>query len=108
MRTFYCTSKFGLDGFSKALSAETDVHVCNCYPAYVATNISKFALVGEGVPMGKIDSNIGGIKVDDACRDLVKAMYVKRDWITLEPFYYYTIMSRIQGLLGEQHNRSMM
>jgi NAD(P)-dependent dehydrogenase (short-subunit alcohol dehydrogenase family) len=66
MRTFYCTSKFAIDGFSKALAAEVgnDVHVCICYPAYVQTNIAKSALIGKGVPMGKTDSNIGnGIKV---------------------------------------------
>jgi hypothetical protein len=38
----------------------------------------------------------------------VKAMHVKRSWITLEPNIYYTIMSRIQFLLGEAHNRTMM
>ena len=59
--------------------------------------------------MGKTDSNIGnGLPCDIAVRDLVKAMYSKRDWITLEPNYYYTIMSRVQLILGESHNRTMM
>ena len=110
LRTFYCTSKFAIDGFSKALAAELkDTHMCICYPAYVQTNIAKSALIGGGVAMGKTDSNIGnGLPCDVAVRDLIKAMYTKRDWITLEPNYYYTIMSRLQLILGESHNRQMM
>jgi NAD(P)-dependent dehydrogenase (short-subunit alcohol dehydrogenase family) len=97
MRTFYCTSKFGLDGFSKSLaSEEPGLSMCICYPAYVQTNIAKSALVGKGVPMGKTDWSIGnGIKVRPACLDLVKAIYTKRFWITLEPNIYYSVMARV-------------
>lgn len=48
-RTFYSASKFGLDGFSKALCAEVcdkNVTVTNIYPAYVKTELSKNAMLG--------------------------------------------------------------
>ena len=49
VRSLYSASKFALDGFGKALQAEVqdhNIHVLQCYPAYIKTNISKNALVG--------------------------------------------------------------
>lgn len=49
-RTFYCASKFGLDGFSKALQAEyahKGLRVTNVYAAYIKTNLSKNAALGN-------------------------------------------------------------
>ena len=49
MRTMYSSSKFALSGFAKALRSEVKpIHVCNIYPAYVQTNISKNAMLGSG------------------------------------------------------------
>ena len=48
-RTFYSASKFGLDGFSKALCAEIcdkNISITNIYPAYVKTELSKNAMLG--------------------------------------------------------------
>ena len=48
-RSFYSATKFALDGFGKAISAELadrNISVLQCYPAYVKTNISKNAMVG--------------------------------------------------------------
>lgn len=100
VRSLYSASKFALDGFGKALQAEVSDHnisVLQCYPAYVRTNISKNALVGEGVAFGKTDSNIAnGQTVEEACQDLIKAIYLKRFWITLgSP--YFVLAPRLLG-----------
>lgn len=40
--------------------------------------------------MGTVDENIGkGIPVDEAVRDILKAIYLKRFWVTIGSFYYY-------------------
>ena len=66
----YSASKFGLSGFGKAIRAEVseyNVHVCNIYPEYVQTNISKNALLGNGEKFGKSDPNAKiGYPVDKA------------------------------------------
>ena len=70
-RTFYSASKFGLDGFSKALCAEVsdkNITVTNIYPAYVRTELSKNAMLGTGELLGAIDKNIeSGMDVNEAC-----------------------------------------
>jgi len=56
VRTMYSASKFGLSGFGKALRAEVKphgIHVCNIYPNYIQTNISKNAMLGTGEKFGK-------------------------------------------------------
>ena len=110
MRTFYSASKFSLDGFGKALQGEVAHHgisVLQCYPAYVRTNISRNALIGEGKKLGKTDSNIeNGIPVDLACEDLIKAIYTRRSWITLgSP--YYCIMPKLPFFLGEKRTKKL-
>lgn len=109
LRSYYCMSKFAIDGFGKALEAELvedNIHVCQCYPAYVRTNCAKFALVGSGVPIGKQEGKIlNQISAEDAAIDLIKAMYVKRSWITLEGGYYWTVYLRLQLLIGEMYNK---
>jgi short-subunit dehydrogenase len=111
MRTFYSGSKFALDGFGKALTGELSHHnisVLQCYPAYVQTNISRNALFGKAEKFGKTDSNIeNGIPVDLACEDLIKAIYVKRSWITLGSAYY-SILPKIQVFLGENLAKKVM
>ena len=67
----YSASKFGLDGFGKALQSEVqdkNIYVTQIYPAYVMTNISKNAMLGTGEKLGKVDDNIKkGIPVETAC-----------------------------------------
>jgi short-subunit dehydrogenase len=88
----YSGSKFALDGFGKALKGElsqTKISVLQCYPAFIKTNVSKNALVGDGVAFGKTDKNIeNGILPEKAVNVLIKAMYLKRKWITLGSMYY--------------------
>ena len=48
------------------------------------------AMVGNCQTLGKMDSNIkGGVPVNEAVSDLVKAMYLKRFWIHLGGFKYW-------------------
>ena len=81
-RSYYSASKFALDGFGKALQGELHhrgISILQCYPAYVKTDISRNAMVNDGVTYGKTDSNIeNGMRVDDAVSILIKAMYLKR------------------------------
>ena len=91
VRSYYSASKFALDGFGRAIQGELGgkgISVCQCYPHYVQTNVSLNALVGKGVPLGKLDDNIAnGIPADEAVNDLVKAIYLKRYWVTLGPWH---------------------
>lgn len=95
IRSLYSASKFAIDGFGKALEGElsqTQVRVLQCYPAYVRTNISQNAMVGDGVAFGKTDENIqNGIPADEAVATLLKAMHLKRKWITLGSLYYVIV-----------------
>ena len=46
-------------------------------------------MTADGKTLGKTDSNISsGLSVEEACEDLIKAIYLKRYWITLGSFYY--------------------
>lgn len=95
VRSYYSASKFALDGFGKAIQGELydqNIRVLQCYPAYVQTNISQNALVGEGKQFGKTDENIKkGLTCEYAVKILVKAMYLKRHQIVLGSFYYYIV-----------------
>jgi len=92
MRTFYSSSKFAFDGFSKSFQAEMrdkNVYVTNIYPAYVQTNISKNAMTGDMSKMGKTDQNISsGIPVESAVEDILKSTYQKRYWVTIGSLKY--------------------
>uniref|UniRef100_A0A7S3CJH3 Uncharacterized protein n=1 Tax=Strombidium rassoulzadegani TaxID=1082188 RepID=A0A7S3CJH3_9SPIT len=111
VRSFYSASKFALDGFGKALSSELskeDVNVLQCYPAYVQTNVSKNALVGEGKALGKTDANIGqGIPVEEACDDIVRAIYLRRRWVVIGG-PYFQVVSKVANLVPEGLQRRMM
>jgi dehydrogenase/reductase SDR family member 7B len=92
-RSYYSASKFALDGFGKAIQGELGhrgIRVLQCYPAYVRTNISKNALVGDNKQYGKTDSNIeNGISVESAVETLLIAMFLNRSQITLgSPFFW--------------------
>jgi dehydrogenase/reductase SDR family member 7B len=83
MRTVYSASKFALDGFGKALAAElsdTGISVLQIYPAYIRTNVSKNALMGDATShLGVTDLNVeNGIPVDEAVEDMVKGIYLRR------------------------------
>jgi len=55
----------------------------------VQTNISKNAILGNGELLGKTDGNIEkGIPVEEAVEDIMKAIYLKRYWVTIGSIYY--------------------
>jgi len=89
---YYSASKFGLDGFGKALQAETAQHnisVTQCYPAYIQTALAKNALQADGSKFGKTDQNIAeGIPVEEACEDMIRAIHLKRFWIIIGSLFY--------------------
>ena len=91
-RTMYSASKFGLSGFGKALRAEVKphgIHICQIYPGYVQTNISKNAMVGDGSTFGKMDSNIKtGMPVDKAVKQIMVAATLKRTEFILGKLMY--------------------
>ena len=64
-------------------------------------------MIGEGKKLGKTDSNIeNGIPVDLACEDLIKAIYIRRSWITLGSLYYI-VMPKLPFLLGEKRTKKL-
>ena len=96
MRTMYSSSKFAFSGFAKALRSEVkpdNIHVLNVYPAYVQTNISKNAMIGNGETFGKTDDNIGkGMTCAAACDQIIKAMALKRtEFIVADKLFYHVI-----------------
>jgi len=45
--------------------------------------------MGNGELLGKTDDNIGkGIPCEEACDDIVKAIYLKRYWVIIGSLYY--------------------
>ena len=46
-------------------------------------------MLGSGDLLGTVDTNIeSGMSVENACEQIVKAIYVKRYWITIGSLYY--------------------
>ena len=92
VRTMYSASKFGLSGFGKAIRAEVsdfNIHVCNVYPDYVQTNISKNALLGNGEKFNKVDDNAKkGYPVDKAVDEIFRAMTLKKNEFILAPLFF--------------------
>jgi len=95
VRTMYSASKFGLSGFGKAIRAEVaeyNVHVCNVYPEYVQTNISKNALLGNGEKFGKSDPNAKiGYPVEKAVDEIFRAMTLKKTEFILGGLFYQLV-----------------
>jgi hypothetical protein len=61
-------------------------------------------MVGKGVAFGKTDSNIAnGLTVEAAVDTLVKAIYLKRFWITLGSLYL-VLAPKILGLSESIYN----
>ena len=49
-------------------------------------------MLGDGNQFGKSDDNIKkGLTVESACKDMIKAIYAKRFWITLGAFKYFAV-----------------
>ena len=79
------------------------------------TNISKNAMLGNGEKLGKVDENIKkGIPVDEACKDILKAVYLKRYWVTLGSLYYQicpkiaALSENVTGAMGRYYYKKQM
>ncbi|UTW56478.1 SDR family oxidoreductase [Kordiimonas sp. SCSIO 12610] len=69
-RTGYCAAKHAVMGFYDALRAEmanSGIRVTTITPGFIRTNISKYALKGDGSEFGKTDQNIAGGMDVTAC-----------------------------------------
>ena len=91
-RSVYCASKFGLSGFLKSLRAEVkqhDIKVCNFYPEYVQTNISKNAVLANGQPFGKVDEKIAnGMTVEYAGEYIMKGIMLEEEEMVVGRLIY--------------------
>ncbi len=78
LRTGYSSTKFALTGFYEALRAENvkeNLKVTLVYPGFVRTNISHYALKGDGTPQKKMDKVIeNGIDPDVCARKILDAI----------------------------------
>lgn len=87
-RTMYVAAKFGITGFAKAIRpelADHGIHVLNIYPGYIATNISKNALTGDGSKFGKVDeNNKTGMPVEKCSAQIMKAMARRRTEVIVD------------------------
>ncbi len=69
LRTGYCASKHAVQGFYESLAAEAAPHgvfVTVLVPGWIRTDISKYALEGDGSPHGVVDPGQAGAKGPDA------------------------------------------
>lgn len=70
MRTGYCAAKHAVMGWFDALRTEVEhkgIKVSTIVPGFVATDIGRRALRGDGTPVGREDSDIaGGISAEAA------------------------------------------
>ncbi|KXX67987.1 hypothetical protein AVL50_24330 [Flammeovirga sp. SJP92] len=76
-RTAYSSSKHALLGFFDSLRAENvipNLQITNILPGYVKTDLAKNALLGDGSTQGHLDEGKGGITVEKAALDIVKAV----------------------------------
>ena len=73
-RTGYCAAKHAVMGFYDALRAELageGIKVTTITPGFIRTNISKYALKGDGSEFGKTDQNIAGGMDVGACGKVI-------------------------------------
>ncbi len=78
LRSSYSASKHALYGYFESLHAEyydKNIRVCFICPGRVQTNISKYALKGDGQQYNKMDSGQAtGISADKAAKKIYKAI----------------------------------
>jgi short-subunit dehydrogenase len=87
--TAYCTSKFGLVGFSEALRNEygrEGLGVTALCPGFVTTNLFTNAPLEESVEEHKQPPRIVCTTPERVANAAVKAIYRNRRLVTLEPF----------------------
>lgn len=82
LRSAYAASKFALYGFFETIRAEyfrSNVRVTFVCPGRVRTNISLYALEGDGTPHNRLDAGQAtGIPAERAAKKIVKAIKKQR------------------------------
>lgn len=77
-RAYYSASKHALRAWSNTLRAElggSGVHVTMVCPGFVSTDISKKALDGEGIPIGRPDPQVsGGLTAEEVALQVLPAL----------------------------------
>jgi short-subunit dehydrogenase len=87
--TAYCTSKFGLVGFSEALRNEfgkSGLGVTALCPGFVRTNLFTNAPLEADVSAHKLPPNIICTTPERVANAAVKAIYRNRRLVVMEPF----------------------
>jgi len=78
LRTGYCAAKHAVIGYFDALRAEVEgrgLKVSVIVPGFVATEIARHALKGDGQPVGREDAQIaGGLAADTAARAIADGL----------------------------------
>ena len=77
VRSMYAAVKGAMDGFFKCLNCETqpeNIHSMVIHPGYIKTNVSKNALMGDGLKsFGKMDDNIkNGLPVEECVEQIIE------------------------------------
>lgn len=94
-RSGYAASKHALHGFFDCLRAENRRHgvrVTLVCPGFVKTDITKFALTGDGSPYARIDRELEqGMDADLCARAIVSAIERNREEIYLGGWEKYAI-----------------
>ena len=72
-------------------------------------------MLGNGEKLGKVDANIKkGIPVEECCQDILKAVFLKRYWITIGSLQYQVIpklaalSETLTGILARHYYKKQM
>ena len=87
LRSSYAASKHALHGFFDSLRAENhqnNITVTLLCPGFINTNISKNALIGNGLPQGKMDIATGnGMSPEHCAKLMLKAIKNKKEEVCI-------------------------
>ena len=99
-RSYYCASKFGLNGLMDVVRLELldkNIHVTNVCPGPVKTAVSENAMNPEGSLHGKKDPMIeNGMKVE-RCAELILigvSNGLREVWVSHHPYLFMTYLSQ--------------
>lgn len=90
LRSGYAASKHAIKGYFETLQCEllkTNIIISIVYPGRIDTNMSKNALLGNGLRYGFPDANNEiGIRVDTCVKKIIKGIVLKRRTIYVTKF----------------------
>jgi dehydrogenase/reductase SDR family protein 7B len=87
LHSSYAASKLALLGFFDSLRAENhqnNISVTFLWPAFINSNISKNALIGNGAPQGKMAvASINGMPPEHCAKLMLRAI-IKKNCVLVE------------------------